>query len=94
MIFTWDLQKARINKVKHGVTFEEARSVFMDSRALLISDPDHSMTEDRYILLGMSWLGRLIVVHHVDREEAEVIRIFSARKAVKQEVIQYTRANI
>ncbi len=91
--FTWDPNKNHLNRQKHGVSFEEAKTVFLDSRATLIGDPDHSIHEDRFILLGISWLGRLIVVHHVYRKNNEVIHIFSARKATKREMRQYMERN-
>ncbi len=92
--FTWDPRKDRLNRQKHGVSFDEAKTVFMDGRAILIGDPDHSNLEDRFILLGVSWLGRLLVAHHVYRENDAVIHIFSARKATKRELKQYTEQNL
>jgi uncharacterized DUF497 family protein len=82
--FEWDERKSASNKKKHGVTFEEAKSVFTDQFARLISDPDHSDDEDRFILLGTSIHSRLLVVCHCVREN-DSIRIISARKADKQE---------
>jgi len=89
--FAWSRQKAEGNRKKHGVSFEEAQSVFSDERALLISDPDHSEDEDRFILLGFSASLRLLVVCHCYREETDVIRIISARKASKPEAASYNR---
>ena len=83
--FEWDERKANSNARKHGVTFEEARSVFVDERAKLIDDPDHSEDEDRFVLLGVSSALRLLLVCHCYREEGNVIRIISARKATKHE---------
>ena len=68
MEFTWDKRKAAINLEKHNVSFEEAISVFDDTEALLLSDPDHSEIEDRFILLGMSLSLRLLIVCHCYRE--------------------------
>jgi uncharacterized protein len=87
--FDWNDQKAKVNERKHGVSFEEAQTVFYDENARLRYDQDHSLDEERYILLGISSLLRLLVVCHVYREGQGVIRIVSARKATKQEVKQY-----
>ena len=87
--FEWDASKAASNIQKHGVTFEEARTVFFDERARLINDPDHSETEDRFILLGFSSLLRVIVVCNCYRAEGNVIRIISARKATTTETKAY-----
>lgn len=87
--FVWDESKSKNNYRKHGVTFEEAKTVFADEYARLISDPDHSQKEDRFLLLGLSHSVRLLMVCHCYREEGEVIRIVSARKADKQESRQY-----
>ena len=81
--FEWDENKNTINKIKHHVTFEEAKTVFDDVEALVIDDPDHSQNEERFIILGFSTLANLLVVCHT------VIRIISARKATKREVKQY-----
>ncbi len=91
MEFTWDEAKAAINLQKHKVSFEEAKTVFDDEEALFMSDPDHSDKEERFILLGMSTLLRLLVVCHCYRENDDVIRIISARKATKNETNTYTR---
>jgi hypothetical protein len=88
-IFSWDKDKAETNRIKHTVSFEEARSVFIDPNARIIFDPDHSQTEDRYILLGLSSSLRLLVVCHCYRKDEEEIRIISARKANKKEQKQY-----
>ena len=87
--FTWDQGKATQNRKKHGVSFEEARSVFFDDYAQLLSDPDHSKEEDRFILLGRSTQARILVVCHCYRESDSVIRIISARKATKSEQRNY-----
>lgn len=83
--FEWDERKAAANARKHGVSFEEAKSVFADERAKLIDDPDHSEDEDRFVLLGLSSVLRLLVVCHCCRGEGDVIRIISARKATSKE---------
>ena len=87
--FTWDPKKDRINQRKHGIAFSEAKTVFYDENALLISDPDHSDDEERFILIGLSSSFRLLLVCHCYHEEAEVIRIFSARKATSHEGRSY-----
>lgn len=91
MRFTWDTNKAAINLKKHGVSFEEAQTVFDDEEALRIFDPDHSEDEDRFILLGLSERLRLLIVCHCYRENDEEIRIISARKATGKESSVYTR---
>ena len=87
--FEWDSQKAESNRTKHGISFEEATTAFYDENALLIHDPEHSQDEDRYILLGLSQILRLLIVCHVYQENDEVIRIISARSATKAEYRQY-----
>lgn len=87
--FEWDDRKAAANEKKHGVSFEEARTVFFDERARLIDDPDHSEDEARFILLGLSSALRLLVVCHCYRSEGNVIRIISARKATARESKSY-----
>ena len=89
--FVWDPQKAKANEDKHGVTFEEAKSVFFDESALLRSDPDHSDEEDRFVILGLSSGLRILVVCHCYRESENVIRLISARKAVRREAEHYAR---
>ncbi len=87
--FEWDERKAAANVKKHGVSFEEAKSVFVDERAKLIDDPDHSEDEERFVLLGFSSAFRLLVVCHCYRGEDKVIRIISARKANAKESRSY-----
>lgn len=87
--FDWDHAKSRSNKKKHGISFEEAQSVFEDSNARLISDPDHSGNEDRFILLGLSGDLRMLVVCHCYCEDDTIIRIISARKANRKETLIY-----
>ena len=91
MDFEWDENKARINKEKHGVSFEEAATVFDDADALQIFDPDHSDSEDRFIMLGMSAVLRILVVCHCYRADDNIIRIISARKATRNESAAYER---
>ena len=87
--FEWDNRKATANAKKHGVSFDEAKSVFVDERAKLIDDPDHSEDEDRFVLLGLSSALRLLLVCHCYRSESNVIRIISARKATAKESESY-----
>ena len=87
--FSWDGTKARDSLEKHGVSFEEAATVFFDENARLKHDLNHSVTEDRFALLGLSSRFRLLVVCHCYREDEKIIRIISARKATKQEQEQY-----
>ncbi len=87
--FDWDERKNRRNRAKHGVWFEEAQSVFDDSRARLFYDPEHSEAEDRFILLGVSSAARTLVVIHCYRDSDSMIRIISARKATRKEVRSY-----
>jgi len=89
--FEWEPRKASANLKKHGISFEEAKSVFYDERARLISDPDHSEDEDRFILLGLSYSLRVILVCHCYRSKGNVIRIISARKASNTELKAYER---
>jgi len=89
--FTWDEQKETANRQKHGVSFDEARTVFFDEHARLIADPDSSDDEDRFIVLGYSERPRLLVVCHCYRENDSVIRIISARKATRPEKNTYGR---
>ena len=88
--FEWDKRKASDNRRKHGVSFEEARSAFLDENARVIPDPEHSDDEDRFVLLGLSVRLRLWVVVHGHREAEDVIRIISARKADRSERKQYS----
>ena len=83
--FEWHATKDFANRRKHGVSFVEAQTVFSDDRARLMSDPDHSMDEERFVLLGMSDRLRVLVVCHCYREADEVIRIISARRATKHD---------
>ena len=85
MRIEWNPQKADANRTKHGVTFEDAQTVFSDERARLIDDPDHSEEEERFLLLGLSSGLRLLVVAHCYRADGNVIRIISAREATREE---------
>lgn len=89
--FEWDEAKSRKNVRKHGVSFEEARAVFLDDNAIRFYDPDHSHDEDRFIMLGMSFKLRILVVCHCYKEDYSTIRIISARKATRHEATQYGR---
>lgn len=90
LVFEWNRQKASENRRKHGVSFEEAKSAFLDENARLIPDPEHSSDEDRFVLLGLSIRLRLLIVVHCYREVDHVIRIISARKANRSELRQYS----
>jgi len=88
--FEWDEKKNTANQKKHDVSFEEAKTVFYDDNARLIRDVEHSDFEERFILLGLSSLLKLLVVVHAYKEQDEIIRIISARKATKNESKYYT----
>ena len=90
--FEWDEAKSRRNQRKHGVTFEEAQTIFFDEKALRFHDPDHSAEEDRFLMLGVSFQLRVLIVCHCYRASDTVIRIISARKADKQEEAEYWNA--
>lgn len=83
--FAWDPAKARSNLAKHGISFEEAQTAFLDDGARLIDDPDHSDDEERFLLLGYSFQARCLVVSHCYRESDSAIRLISARRATAQE---------
>lgn len=87
--FEWDESKEKTNIAKHGVGFDEAKTVFYDENARLIADPDHSDDEDRFILLCLSASLRLLVVCHCYRVDENAIRIISARKATRAESKTY-----
>jgi len=88
----WDPRKNEANRKKHGVSFEEAQTVFFDENAIEFFDPDHSEDEDRFLLLGLSFRLRVLVVCHCHRESRGIIRIISARKATRKERSYYTEA--
>lgn len=83
--FDWDPSKAKANFKKHGVSFKEAESVFYDEYARQFFDDDHSQSEDRFIMLGISDFSRVLVVCHCERSQGNVIRLISARKATSIE---------
>ena len=87
--FEWDLAKAVANLRKHGVSFEEAQTVFYDEFAVQFYDEPHSAEEDRFLMLGMSSGAHLLLVCHCERDGGDIIRIISARKATKQESAHY-----
>jgi uncharacterized DUF497 family protein len=89
--FEWDERKNQQNIKKHGVSFEEAQTLFYDVNAIRYFDPDHSDEEDRFIMLGLSYKLRVLVVCHCYRQDDTVIRIISARKADRTESRAYTR---
>lgn len=91
LAFEWDQAKASANLRKHGFSFEEAAMVFADEQALSIPDPDHSRVERRFILLGTSYQGKMLVVVHTERGDS--IRVISARPASRRERQQYEEAN-
>lgn len=87
--FEWDEKKNKTNRKKHGVWFEEAQQVFDDVAALRFYDTEHSGQEDRFMLLGVSGSNRTLVVVYCEREDLDVIRIISARKATQKEKKAY-----
>lgn len=87
MKFEWDPQKADRNLKKHGVSFQEAASVFGDALSITYYDPDHSAKEHRFITVGLSWSGRVLIVAHTDR--GGNVRIISARKTTRREKRYY-----
>lgn len=91
IVFEWDENKNTINKRKHGVSFEEAQTVFYDAEALVIDDIEHSEDEERFIILGLSARANLLIVCHCYRASESIIRIISARKATTTETKQYNR---
>lgn len=91
MEFEWNPDKAAQNLEKHGVSFQEAATVFNDPLSMTFPDPDHSIGESRYVIIGLSRFGQLLVVAHTDR--GEKVRIISARKATRQERRFYEQGN-
>lgn len=87
--FEWDPRKAASNAKKHGVTFDEAKTVFYDEQALVIPDPDHSTTEERFVIMGLSAGARILVVVHCLRQSGSSIRLISARRAGTKEQQPY-----
>lgn len=89
--FEWDENKNQANIKKHGISFEEAASVFNDDQALIINDEIHSIAEERFVLIGFSFKYNLLVVCHCYRENDSIIRIISARKATRKESEEYLK---
>jgi len=87
--FEWDEARNRANRRKHGISFEEARTAFLDENARVIPDPEHSDDEERFVLLGLSIAARVLLVCHCYRQGDNIIRIISARKADRNEINQY-----
>ena len=83
LTFEWDSRKAKSNLAKHGVGFEEASTIFGDPLSLTILDPEHSLSEERYITMGRAFTGKLLVVVHTER--GDNIRVISARRASRRE---------
>jgi uncharacterized DUF497 family protein len=92
--FEWDASKASLNKKKHGISFDEAKTVFFDETAKIIHDPEHSDDEERFIILGLSVNVCMLVVVHCYRKNDRIIRLISARKATQKESIQYYGAKL
>ncbi|NOZ68377.1 MAG: BrnT family toxin [Deferribacteres bacterium] len=91
--FSWDNRKNKVNQKKHGISFEEAQTVFFDENAIEFFDPDHSESEERFLMLGLSYRLRILVVCYCFRESDSEIRIISARKATKKEQKVYRGGN-
>lgn len=87
--FEWDASKAKSNLKRHGISFEEAQSAFFDDYALQFYDDSHSEEEDRFLLLGLSNTSKLLMIVHCEREDGNVVRIISARKATTNEAAFY-----
>lgn len=93
IIFSWDNRKAKSNQKKHGISFEEAQTVFFDENAVEFFDPDHSEREDRFLMIGLSYRLRMLVVSYCYRQCDSEIRVISARRATKKEQKAYTGGN-
>lgn len=93
MQFNWDPRKDLINQRKHGISFEEAQTVFYSEDSILFYDPDHSETEERYLMLGVSYQTNILVVVHCYINDDEIVRIISARKATAAEEAEYIMRN-
>lgn len=83
--FEWDENKNEINKAKHGISFEDAKGVFYDEQAILFDDPDHSVGEERFLIIGTAGSKKICIVSHCYRNSENCIRIISARQATKRE---------
>lgn len=94
ILFNWDIHKNKTNILKHGVDFIESQTTFEDEDALLIYDDEHSDDEDRYVLIGISSKGNVLVTCHCYREDEQVIRIISSRKANTKEIKTYLGAKL
>ena len=92
--FEWDKRKAQENRRKHGVSFQEAETVFYDDYALFADDPDHSSDEERFVIMGLSSSLRTLVVCHCYRSDDDVIRIITARRAGSEEQNDYQRRRV
>ena len=90
MRFEWDENKNQINQQKHGISFEEAQTVFFDDYAILFDDPDHSIGEERFLIIGVTENEKVCIVSHCYKDKGNVIRIISARPATKKEKKTYT----
>lgn len=91
ILFEWDENKNTINKKKHGLSFEKAKEVFYDDDAILFDDPDHSIGEERFLIIGMLKSSKVCIVSHCYRDNNNVIRIISARQATKNEKNTYLK---
>ena len=89
--FEWDENKNAVNIEKHGLSFEEAKEVFDDNNAILFDDPDHSIDEERFLIIGVIKSNKICIVSHCYRDGDNVIRLISAREAVKSEKETYWR---
>lgn len=94
IVFAWDDKKENSNIKKHGITFNEAQSVFFDDNALQFWDDDHSEVEERFLMLGLSNRLRILLIVHCYREQESTIRIISARKATNDETKEYTGGSL
>lgn len=92
MQFAWDEKKAATNLARHGVSFEEAATVFGDPLSDTFDDPDHSVVERRFVIIGMSKKGRILIVAHTD--DGEVVRLISAREPTRKERGFYEESRI
>ena len=91
ILFEWDENKNTINKKRHGLSFEEAKEVFYDDNAILFDDPDHSIGEERFLIIGMLKSSKVCIVSHCYRDNDNVIRIISARQATKNKKNTYLK---
>lgn len=91
LYFEWDENKNNINKVKYGLSFEEAKEVFYDDNAILFDDPDHSVGEERFLIIGEVKSWKICIVSHCYRDNDNVIRLISVREATKNEKSRYLR---